>query len=105
MNVRLDRREHLGFEQHPAQIQTFERILLHHAHYRRRKIFADVAEPARDARRGASQTALAVGVVKRGERPIHRQIGASQVASRAVVLIAAQNQPPAAQAFVYSCHV
>ncbi len=100
MHIRLDRFEHLGFHEHLAQVEPVERVLLHHAHNRRWKIGANVAQPARDVGCGTAQIALPVGIVQRIERAIHRQVCACERQADAIALVAAEQQPPAAAAFV-----
>ena len=48
MYVRLDGFEHLRFEKHALEAEPVQGVLLHHAHYGRGEVCADVAEPAGD---------------------------------------------------------
>jgi len=48
---RLQRFQHLGLGEHSSHIEAFERISLHHLNDARREVLADVAEPARNARK------------------------------------------------------
>ena len=103
VHVRLHALQHLRLQQHVAQVQTLQRVLLHHLHHRAREVLADVAQPARHARRGVAPppapviAQTAVVVVERAQRLVHLRRVAVQRAA-AVLRLAAEHQPPAAQA-------
>src|SRR4029079_10739918 len=59
VHVRLDGLEQLRLEQELVQAEALDRVLLHDAHDRRRGVLANVAPPARDARRRGVEAAAA----------------------------------------------
>ena len=61
VEIGLHRLEHLGFEQQPAQVEAFDRVALQHLHHRRGEVPPDVAQPACDPRRRATEPAGAAG--------------------------------------------
>ena len=71
MHVRLQRRQEFRLEQHLLQAEALEGVLLDHLHDRRREELADVAEPARDARRRCAEAAAALAAALR-RPPRHR---------------------------------
>src|SRR5437764_1185419 len=54
------RRAHLGLQQHLAEVEPLERVLLQHADDRRGEELADIPQPARHVRRRAAEPAAAV---------------------------------------------
>jgi len=86
VDVGLDALQQFGLEQELAEIETFDGVSLKHLHHRRRKVPADVTQPAHHRRfrpaqsPGAARPASAVlaTVVQRAEGGIDPSIVATQ---------------------------
>jgi hypothetical protein len=75
VQVGLHLREQLRLQQQLPQPQTVDGVLLHDPYDGRWEVGPDVAEPARDVRRGPSQSAFPLPVVQRGQRLVHVLVG------------------------------
>src|ERR1700674_1479876 len=100
MDVRLDLVQQLGFEQHLAEVQSLECILLHNSDHRGRKERADVAEPPRDLGIGPAKACLAVRVVERPKHIVELDVLAPKLHTGAVRLFPAEHEPPPPQPLV-----
>ena len=102
MHIGLHVLQHLGLQQHFAQLQALHRVALHHLHHLAGEVFADIAQPARDGWRRIAAPALAraqlgVLLIQRCKRLIHLLQTARDTAA-AGVRRAAQHHAPALQA-------
>ena len=98
VNVGFDGVEQLGLQQHLAEAEPIEGVLLQHLDDRSGEVLADVAQPAGHAGRRASQAASSVlrtrslglvraalsTVIEQPQGAIHRQIPGAQAAADAV---------------------
>ena len=94
--------QHLGLQQQLAQLQPLHGVALHDLHDLAGKVFADIAEPARDGWRGVAASTLAraqlaVLFIQRGQGLVHF-LQAARDAAAAGIGRAAQHHAPALQA-------
>src|SRR5690606_3960461 len=105
MNVGFDRLHEFGFEQQLGEAQSLYGIPLHHLDHGRRKVGADIAEPARhpwcrSTEAGGSVTARpaapAIRVVYGAQRLVDGRIVCSgELAERGIGRAAEDEAPPA----------
>src|SRR5712671_4060006 len=99
MHDRLDCLEHLLLEEHLLEAEAVERVLLHDAHDLRRKVLADVAEPARHGGRRSREVAASLGVVERLEGAVHRKLASLEAETDRLLRLCTEREPPPAKPF------
>jgi len=111
VDVGLDGFQHLGLEEHSLEVEPLERVLLHNANDRRREVRSDVAQPSRNGRCRASETATPVrpgraghatttrSAVERLERAIHPCVRPAERRACGLLGIVAEHETPPACAF------
>src|SRR5262249_12024006 len=108
MDVCLQRRQEFRLKHHGLEIEPLEGIALDYLHDRRREEFANIAEPAGDARRGSAEPSSAAGpapraaitaVIERRERAIDALVALRESAR----VVTPEHQAPAAAALILRC--
>ena len=97
VHIGLEACQEFRLQEHALQPQPLKCVFLDDLHHRRREELADIAEPARDARRRTAQPAALLAAfvpaaVERGQRGVDALVAFGQ---SAILLVGAKRQPPA----------